>query len=325
MKLRPKLILAFLLLAVIPLASICLYSYWSSLKALKNAAERESQTLTEDMSSRLDSVSRDVNTRLERLASFPFMPPPPDQRNQQLDEAIEKQAEEFLSEMGEVAPYLESMQFTPAGTSPSAKGPVPSASQGALAAKPAPGLDSTAGEGAVKQNEFKRLSGIASEISRLVQERKKTSPQQDRWPQQKLLPGVGQRFEGEPPRQENEPLQGEQPRQGGQTPQVNFSGPNMLGRQFNTRIVEDGRFVGTFQARVSSQQILRNVLMRTERKQGEIPFAIDASGTLHTPDPADRAKLEGLPLPYPDKREAAAEAAVNSAGCTIDYLKGNRM
>jgi sigma-B regulation protein RsbU (phosphoserine phosphatase) len=53
--------------------------------------------------------------------------------------------------------------------------------------------------------------------------------------------------------------------------------------------------------------------MRTERKQGEIPFAIDASGTLHTPDPADRAKLEGLPLPYPDKREAAAETDKNEA------------
>ena len=116
MKLRLKLILAFFFLAVVPLASICIYSYWSSLTALKQAAEKESQTLAEDMSSRLDSVSRDVSTRLGRLANLPLQRPPSAQRSQQLDEAIREQAQQFLSEMGETAPFLESLRFTPADT-----------------------------------------------------------------------------------------------------------------------------------------------------------------------------------------------------------------
>ena len=79
------------------------------------------------------------------------------------------------------------------------------------------------------------------------------------------------------------------------------------------RIVENGRLVGTIQARVSSQQILRSVLVRTEHKQGEIPFAIDANGSLHTPDPADVIKIETLPLPYPDNRKTDAQSNKNEA------------
>jgi serine phosphatase RsbU (regulator of sigma subunit) len=315
MKLRLKLILAFFLLAVVPLASICIYSYLSSLTALRQAAQKESQTLASDMSSRLESVSRDVNTRLGRLANLPFQIPPPEQRSQQLDEAIREQAQQFLAEMGETAPFLESLQFTPADAVEVAAAAAQSASSGTAQpeGKQTPAMPAD-GETAKQNESLQKLRGIAAEISKLVQEREKLSSQQAQSPQ----PGQSPRGEqpsqgGRPPQGGEQPPQGEQPRQGGQPPQEGQSPqmarmtPSFLGRQFNTRIIENGQFVGTIQARVSSQQILRNVLVRTERKQGEIPFAIDPNGTLHTPDPADVMKIEALPLPYPDNRKQNAQ------------------
>jgi serine phosphatase RsbU (regulator of sigma subunit) len=312
MKLRLKLILAFFLLAVVPLASICIYSYWSSLTALKQAAEKESETLASDMSGRLDSVSRDVNTRLGRLANMPFQPSQSAQRSQQLDDAIRKQAQQFLSEMGETAPFLESLQFTPASASEVAPDTAQSKSSGT--AKPLGKQLSTTVEGGevAKQNEsLQKLMGIATEISKLVQERDRLAARQGQPPEggQRRQGGQAPDANQPPPGREapqaenppdgNQPPQGGRPPQPDQPPQATLMDPSFLGRQFNTQIVENGRFVGTIRARVSSQQILRNVLIRTERKQGEIPFAIDPNGNLLTPDPADVIKIEGLPLPYP--------------------------
>jgi serine phosphatase RsbU (regulator of sigma subunit) len=319
MKLRLKLILAFFLLAVVPLASICIYSYLSSQTALRQAAEKESQTLASDMSSRLESVSRDVNTRLGRLASLPFQPSPSAQRRQQLDEATRELAKQFLSEMGETAPFLESLQFTPADASEVAAEAAPSASSGTDEPEGKKPSALPASGGTTKQNEsLQKLIGIAAEISKLVQEQDKLAQQGQR-PQGGQPPKDGPPPPAGKPPQEGQSLQGNQPPQGveppqGEQPPIGGRGdPNFLGRQFNTRIVEDGRFVGTIQARVSSQQILRNVLVRTERKQGEIPFAIDANGGLHTPDPADVIKIEALPLPYAENQKTGAQLKKDKA------------
>jgi hypothetical protein len=72
MKLRAKLILSFLGLAVVPLATITLYSYNSSLRALRSAAAQESSAMAADMGSRMESVSRDLNRQLQFFAAFEF-------------------------------------------------------------------------------------------------------------------------------------------------------------------------------------------------------------------------------------------------------------
>jgi len=320
MKLRLKLILAFFFLAVVPLASICIYSYWSSLRALRQAAEKESQTLASDMSSRLDSVSRDVNTRLRRLASMPFQPSQPAQRRQQLDDATSDLAKQYLSEMGEAAAFLESLQFTPAVASETAADSMQSAGSEAAGTEEKQSASMQAEEQAAKQNEsLQKLKNIAAEISKLVQEQDNLSARQGQPPQGGQSSQRGQSSQGgQVPQggqvsQGGQVPQGGQPPQGRQMPQSAWADPNFLGRQFNARVVEDGRFVGTIQARVSSQQILRDVFTRTERKQGEIPFAIDPNGRLLTSDPADVIKIEALPLPYPDNRQAGAQAKKNGA------------
>jgi len=69
MKIRTQLVLAFLLLAVVPLAGIVLYSYYSSLRAVRRAAETEARTLTREMDGRLAASA----TRLWTDAPRPVM------------------------------------------------------------------------------------------------------------------------------------------------------------------------------------------------------------------------------------------------------------
>ena len=52
MKIRAKLVLAFFLLAIVPLTGIVLYSYFSSIRAVRATVEREAQGLTADMEER---------------------------------------------------------------------------------------------------------------------------------------------------------------------------------------------------------------------------------------------------------------------------------
>jgi len=72
MSLHTKLVLAFLLLAVVPLTGIAIYSYSSSIEVFRNAVKAESSALAEDMGGRMRSVRSDLASRMEQLGRFPF-------------------------------------------------------------------------------------------------------------------------------------------------------------------------------------------------------------------------------------------------------------
>jgi serine phosphatase RsbU (regulator of sigma subunit) len=67
MPLRLRLVLAFLGLAVVPLLAVTLYSYFSSARALREAAHEEARASTEDLDRRMDEVSAHLAERLERM------------------------------------------------------------------------------------------------------------------------------------------------------------------------------------------------------------------------------------------------------------------
>jgi sigma-B regulation protein RsbU (phosphoserine phosphatase) len=52
---------------------------------------------------------------------------------------------------------------------------------------------------------------------------------------------------------------------------------------------------------------LYHVLMRTQPRQGEIPFAIDADGKLHATNSADLKKIQALPLPRTGNKTGAQQ------------------
>ena len=65
--------------------------------------------------------------------------------------------------------------------------------------------------------------------------------------------------------------------------------------------------VGRVSAEISSQRLLYHVLMRTQPRQGEIPFAIDADGKLHATNSADLKKIQALPLPRTGNKTGAQQ------------------
>src|SRR5207245_6845558 len=72
MKLRTQLILAFLLLAVVPLGAITLYSYRSSARALRRTVESESARMAEEMNDRMTVVTSGLTRRIDMLESLPL-------------------------------------------------------------------------------------------------------------------------------------------------------------------------------------------------------------------------------------------------------------
>jgi serine phosphatase RsbU (regulator of sigma subunit) len=245
MKLRAKLILSFLGLAVVPLATITLYSYHSSRRALHAVAEQESSAMASDMSSRMESVSKDINRQIERLAVFEFG------RIMTLDKkdraaAMAALQSRLKTQLGENASFLKSLKFTPTAfpLGPPPFPPRPKIEPRIMGTpRDMPGnitIDFSAGPGKTGAGGFEN----------------------NRWPS---LP------------------------------------PFPMGR-FNTEVRSGNDLVGKVSAEISSQRLLFHVLMRTQSRQGEIPFAIDSKGKIYATNPNDLKRIQDLsPKPAANK------------------------
>jgi serine phosphatase RsbU (regulator of sigma subunit) len=71
MRLRTQLVLAFLLLAVVPLLGVTLYTYQGSLRAYRRAVLAEAEALAADMSARAETVAEELTLRIQRMRQRP--------------------------------------------------------------------------------------------------------------------------------------------------------------------------------------------------------------------------------------------------------------
>lgn len=76
MKLRVRLIVAFLLLSVVPLGAVTVYSYLSNYRALQAAATREADRLATELSQRMQLVTAQLSERVEHLMDMQTAPAP---------------------------------------------------------------------------------------------------------------------------------------------------------------------------------------------------------------------------------------------------------
>lgn len=72
MSLRARLVLAFVLLAVVPLTAVTLYSYVASERAFRAAVEAEAGALADDMRQRMGTVTADLGDRMAKLGDTPM-------------------------------------------------------------------------------------------------------------------------------------------------------------------------------------------------------------------------------------------------------------
>lgn len=70
MNLRTRLIVAFLVLSVLPLAAVTYFSYTSQVRAVRDLASREADALSSDMTQRMQLVTTELSTRVEQLAEI---------------------------------------------------------------------------------------------------------------------------------------------------------------------------------------------------------------------------------------------------------------
>ncbi|HUR19736.1 MAG TPA: SpoIIE family protein phosphatase [Vicinamibacterales bacterium] len=70
MRLRTRLVVAFLVLSVVPLGAVTYYSYTSQVRALREVASREADALSTDMTQRMQLVTTELSSRVEQLVDM---------------------------------------------------------------------------------------------------------------------------------------------------------------------------------------------------------------------------------------------------------------
>jgi len=308
MKLRLKLILAFLLLSVVPLSGVIVYSYINSQRAVRQAMETEAQLMADEMSRRLEGVRNDLSRQMDRLSQLPFRTilrgkgPSPDL---QKDPAMA----ELMKRMGEEDVLFESLEFvrSPPGTQELQR-PQPKERPWARPHKP----PSTEPPVVIFLSRLLERSGWQPPRTAPAMPPPGSEPGRELFPKPPGLPPgedgknpaeVAARFAAEMVRKKAEALhkvmeswgqltEAERATLEAKRKQMKL----LLGREFGSEVRREGEVIGTFRAQVSPEKVLERVLRRTRRQQNEIPFAVDAEGRVHTTDPADAQVLQALPL-----------------------------
>jgi serine phosphatase RsbU (regulator of sigma subunit) len=303
MSVRTKLIFALLLLAVVPLTLVSIYSYRSSIAAFRAVVESESGALADDIGSRMESVRSDLGRRIERLGSFPFRSMMSAERQHAPAGTGTSLSERLVAEIGDAASMLEALEFKPVGPPPPVPPkpgnartpgmppfpppPVPPEELIIRMASPEPGAQeraSVVNDGKrmviqlkippVKVPTAEELAAVTSAAAAPEQALKKVLESTA-----SLSRNAGNLNDA------------------AKTLEQRMRDIEMRhARRYSYPVQTDGRMIGTVQAQVSSGRVLHSVLSRTRRRQGEIPFALDAQNALIAANPADQTKLASLPL-----------------------------
>ncbi len=326
MKLRARLMIAFLLLAVIPLTGLVTLSYASSRRAFRRAVEKEAGTQAEAMNRRLRLVRGALDQGLGEAAQAAAAEAPGEDGSEvQRDALLAK----LRQAMGPAAPLVQAFEWIPAAPepagAPAAVLPAPAASESsAPVAVPAPlrtlvipnPLPRTARETTGRDQPAAALPAPPSraeidEIVRQATEQATLAQQQAMEQVASAQQEVMKKLQKLPPRQreqasrwveaagavvkgfESEKLRVEEMKQ---LEHARAQAEKLLGQELSRPVEANGRVVGHLRVQVRAQQLLHGVLAAARRDEGEIPFAVDQQGQLYTVDPADEEALAGLPL-----------------------------
>ncbi len=339
MKIRTQITLAFLLFAILPMTAIVLYSYVSSLRTVRQAVEAEAEILTADMESRMGQVRAEIRHRVERVGSLPL-------RRWALEDETELERaalyESVVAELGETAPLVERFEFVPewVGAEPAlaAPAPVPPGERPPPPPRAAPividmrqmlatveasieNLDPSSIQGTDKET----LIEQARQGLELVQEH----AEQLNLKTGRILEIRAETDSAAPDDVPDSPARTAADRRRAELEQQIFmtgaavaaaapdksdeSGTSyrlLFSQDLEVPVYEDGALVGEVRAQVKNEEVLRQVLARTRRDRGELPFAIDGEGGLHAVTDDDRDHIVAIGLVEPIDREELSERRV---------------
>ena len=316
MSLRTRLIIAFLLLSVVPLSAVTFLSYTSSVRAFEQAAQREATQSATDVSRRMEMVTADVGRRMDRLfvagtgsAQRPFNPDP-----QMVRDSVGPL-------LGDTAVLVDRVEFHPSPDvpePPDAAGPQP---PGPAAPAPASPIDTESvaipippptprGAGPDRGGDFggrSRGEGrrgrppgaevIVMDIPRIVEEATRAAAAAGVGATDPKIGKLVQQRVGEQLRANQAALTKMAEaltREAAARRETSGMPVNVQGRNVEVAVQKDGRVIGRANAMLNMDRTLRMVLGFARRDQGEISFAIDRAGALHTSEAEDKERLRPL-------------------------------
>jgi serine phosphatase RsbU (regulator of sigma subunit) len=301
MRLRTQLIVAFILLSVLPLAGVTLYSYRSSLRAFHEAVRADSRALAEEMRSRVGSVTADLKHRIDRLSGLPVWavsgPDPAEIRAH-----ADRLQRLIAADLGDAARYIQEIEFVP----PPGAGAPSAPQEDSVRVELTPDL----GEATERAGETQIVLGTRD--GRLVVRHVAPTAPAPPVPPVAPTPATHPRVTGDAAESRGgldilkgmEALSKElesrdlQRRRGIDLPAADEADlMTLLSTDLGAARPAGAReLLGTVKAQVSSREVLRQVLSRTRRERGEIPFAVDSKGKIYTHDTADMPELTQLRL-----------------------------
>ncbi len=261
MKVRSQLLVAFLLLAVVPLAGIVLYSYLTSYRAFRNAIESETRVLADEMRERMSDLRRDLGRRVDRLRRLPL-----GALRRPGGANAARVYSDLMAFLGDKATLVESFELIPASAGGGAR------RQPELEGEPFYVYPSTTLVEAIERIEDLREFDLGrSEIS-----------------EEYLASMIGQaiRERGDLTAAELQALEA-----------THAETRLLLGREIGGAVRRGDVVLGHLRALVPASRILRQVISGTRRAEGEVPYALDSQGNLYVADPEDEAKLAALGIP----------------------------
>jgi serine phosphatase RsbU (regulator of sigma subunit) len=313
MSLRLRLVLLYLVLAVLPLAGITVYYYLSSERALREAVAAEGRSLAADMTRRLESTSEDLGRRLERASRLPFAPASAEDEEARLAQR-ERLLEHFRAELGDWADLVESFEIVPAPPPPPApprpdapgpdRMPPPRLPQGEVVVvepEADPGSPNPTHPRLV-WHQILRGEELTPEQERVLAEGAESQARAFAERLERRLREVEREIETAPdPAAKARELGRQALVLGGKALAALIRNKeeihDLLRRELDFQLVHEGEALGTLQARVRGRRLIERTLARTPRDRGEIPFAVDEAGEVHTADAGERERLVQLGVP----------------------------
>jgi serine phosphatase RsbU (regulator of sigma subunit) len=320
MTLRTRLTIAFFAISVIPLAAVTLYSYYSSERALRRAAEQQAATMAAELGRRMEWVTTDLERRIDRawpIPQAPAVPPAQAGSHPASPTAPPRQAAAKPTEpdvtghvaavLGDAAAMFESLEFMPGpsgGFPPPPPPPGAGASRSRDARPPAPpGAPAT-----------DRLPGhppappapqgpVAVEMSQVMDKAMEaykatgTPGQFDMAAWSKAMQErIGQSVGAAAPTDEQireitaraKAMQQDADRYRAESQRAGQDKARAVtelkGADINTTLRRDGEEVGRIHARLNVPRVFRAILPPSRRNPSELAFAIDSNGEVHARD-----------------------------------------
>ena len=305
MALRSRLIIAFLLLSVVPLSAVTFVTYRSWVSTFENAARREADQSAIDIGRRMERITSDVGRRMDRMLV---------EARGSSGTAPESAAmrQRVAPMLGDAAALVERVEFQPMTPRPEGPPPPPDAPvppdgpprppwigpDGQPRVPPPPGARSGRGRGGPPWGPRNAAPPTPPEVivvdveqaiedaRRVATEAAAASPD--------LAPLVEEGLAAAQAAVKAATATAASAGAEAASAAQRQTAMQVAGRRVEIAVTQDGKVVGKAHATLNLDRTLRSAFAFSRRDQGEIPFAIDLTGVVHNPDPADRRTLESF-------------------------------